>query len=245
MSMKDRESAFTVSNVESFLRELPETIAVYRGQNSDWPLLPSIGRYDLTQLGYDSWRAFHQHIVETFVRLGRPFFGSYPVVDPGTSEAWVIAQHHGLPTRLLDATTNPLKALYFAVNNPEHDQESGSVWVITYNGWRNELNVAQAEHWDSETTVFFPAQYTPRLTAQEGAFLLCPLPENDQPMSPLDTLTLPGLHFLRISIAGRYKAPIRRELSLLGIKSRLLFPELDGVARGIRTALISKDNIEG
>lgn len=244
MSMKHEEAALTVSNVESFLRGLPNSIAVYRGQNREWPLVPSIGRFDLTRLGYGSWRAFHQHVMQTFVRLGRPFFGSHAAVDPKAPDAWVIAQHHGVPTRLLDMTTNPLKALYFAVSNPAYDREDGIVWVIAYTAWRNDLTVAQSKCWETETTVFLPAQYTPRLTAQEGAFLLSPLLENDQPMKPLDTITVPDLQFLKISIVGKDKAAIRRELSTLGIKSRLMFPDLDGVARGIRTALVSDDNIE-
>jgi hypothetical protein len=40
------------------------------------------------------------------------------------------------------------------------------------------------------------------------------------------------------------KAAIRLELSILGIKSRLLFPDLGGVARGIRLALESPGNID-
>jgi hypothetical protein len=212
---------------------------MFRGQTRDWPLLPSVGRYPVAELGYDGWRGFHEHIVETFLRLGRPYFGRY--LEPGP-EAWVIAQHHGVPTRLLDTTTNPLKALYFAVNNPNDDTESGVVWGVEYSGWRTELDDRAANFWENEICPFLPAQYTPRLTAQESAFILCPVPENTDPMRELNKVRRNDLRFTKVTIPKKYKAAIRRELFTLGIKSRLLFPDLDGVGWGIRLGLESLES---
>jgi hypothetical protein len=94
-----------LTDVVSFLRKIEQECpgaAMFRGQTRDWPLLPSIGRYPITELGFDSWRVFHEHIIEAFLRLGLPYFSKDPKRAP---ESRVVAQHHGVPSRLLDTTT--------------------------------------------------------------------------------------------------------------------------------------------
>jgi len=49
-----------------------------------------------------------------------------------------LAQHYGYPTRLIDITTDPLIALYFAVNNDFNDD--GYVYYFAKNGNGNEIN---------------------------------------------------------------------------------------------------------
>jgi hypothetical protein len=212
---------------------------MFRGQSRDWPLLPGIGRFDCG--GYaNNWRAFHEDVVERFWRLATPHLVSRTVEDV---EKWVIAQHHGLPTRLLDTTLNPLKAMHFSVSDPRDDPHDGVLWVFTYNGFRQDLDERYRKFWDAEITAFLPAQIHPRLTAQEGAFICYPLPANAKKLPALDKLpsSFAGSEDIqchKFLVPAKQKRFLRFELLRLGARHSLLFPDLDGVAREVTFDLL-------
>lgn len=104
----------------------------FRGQSKraadGYPLTPSVARYKhLGSLTLSEREQKECEVLETFSN----HLVTYVQHRPQTAwEELAIAQHHGLPTRFMDWTTNPLVALYFAVRNTGDRSTDSAVYVL-------------------------------------------------------------------------------------------------------------------
>lgn len=107
----------------------------FRGQSKrfmdGYPLTPSVARYThLADLSLAEREQKECEVLETFSN----HLLTYVQHRPQTAwEELAIAQHHGLPTRFMDWTTNPLVALYFAVRNTAGRSSDSAVYVLISN----------------------------------------------------------------------------------------------------------------
>lgn len=225
---------------------------IYHGSSAAaHPLLTSLDRLGGTEPPHTKAH-LEAHILRSFARYSRPHLPTVPTND---WELLVIAQHHGVPTRLLDWSYSPLIAAHFAVRS----SAPGTACAIWRLDWQQvhrafdlsdlALPIEDLQYlahddgrftpWDlfegapsSFACMIEPPSLNARIVAQAAVFTLCTERERsfDAFLADHDlagTLT-------RLVIPAECVSHVRDQLELAGIDERRLFPDLDGVAAAIR-----------
>ncbi len=143
-----------------------------------------------------------------------------PDVKSTNWEFLALAQHHGMPTRLLDWSRNPLVAAFFAVEE-KHNGDS-VIYAFHHNTF---IQVDENPDPFKRMTVgkFIPNHITPRITAQTGLFTIHP-----NPREPLNSENIQ-----RWIIPSDSRKALKHALYKYGIHRASLFPDLDGLSKHI------------
>jgi hypothetical protein len=232
---------------------------------------PEMGRYrsdyafrGLSDMNYELKNSFLRNCgnqPELEYHLLRNFRKYSISKDPQhTSTFWhslVLAQHHGLPTRLIDWTYSPFIAMHFATANTEKHDTDGVIWKVDFvkvnqlvpSPFSNHLMEEKCNAFtlemlekivslsdfdrlfDQNQVLFFePPSLDERIVNQFALFSVM-----TSPTVILDDWLLqhPDL-YRRIIIPQELKLEIRDKLDQANITERVLFPGLDGLAKWLK-----------
>lgn len=220
----------------------------FRGQdNCNWDLQPTI--YRNSNLNY-----FEREMVRDFKLLSPEHISN----SPANELEWLfLMQHYGMQTRLLDWSESHLVALYFAVLNYTNSDDS-VVWLL--HPWS--LNAVSMKHRtipisshpdlekytldephlvNRKINGYLPVAVRPtrnsaRIVAQKGTFTVHG--NNVKPLNKIieehNAKGKDQIFLHSVTIDGKSKLKILKELYLAGISYSVIFPEMQGICNDIK-----------
>ena len=207
----------------------------------------------LIRLGGDYAR-LEKHLLRNFRK-----YAYRTGIQPGSIWHWLsVAQHHGLPTRLLDWTHSPLCAMHFATANIEKFDIDGVIWVVDYvavhrllpDVLRDQLSAEGANVFTTEmiSEVLTSLEEFSKAAADSFVLFVEPPSMDDRIVNQFALFSMmtdatarldewlehhPEC-WRRIVIPAHLKWEIRDKLDQTNVTERVFFPGLDGLSRWLK-----------
>jgi len=235
-------SKFLHTDRQLFFRGLPK---------ESYKLIPTLFRIKPKWLVND-WSFYEFDILTKFQKAAAPHLKFLPV---NFLEWLAIAQHYGVPTRLLDWTMSPLAALYFALEKhvEEEISESAVVWILDSKGEElvHDATYTSFSEWQkwfakaepSNTCIYHPTHLAVRVNSQQGCFTIHRPPENWGDFIAIEDSCCsrnaededsPKTKLRKILIPAKSCSNLWVEMNSAGINRYTLFPDLDGLGAKLR-----------
>jgi hypothetical protein len=236
--MEKAYKTFTVTSFREYqeiiLNTPAEEFILYRGQPIDKPLLPKIARYDLQ----DGERVEREMLAD-FQRRSLHLMDAIP----GTQWDWLaLAQHHGMATRLLDWSENPLIALWFSMSSmADLRTEYSVVWGFKVPS-KDIVNASESDDPFKEggTKVFKPNHIVKRISAQFAWFTIHKHNEKKK-FVPFEMSDEYSKLLFKIKVQNSCFSECKKWLHNFGINSAMMYPDIDGLAKHVEWMFLGKD----
>ncbi|HLA33409.1 MAG TPA: FRG domain-containing protein [Rhodocyclaceae bacterium] len=262
MIIEKRISSITELTHE--LNTLPNHFA-FRGQsNADWRLQSTLERILGDKWSTETARQFENYSLDTF----KSKYHIYNVEEhtPKSKFAWLsVMQHYGVPTRLIDFTTSPYIALYFALETYDpRSNKDFAVYAIDYTAimeesinfikksdnkfieTRHTIQGKQDQIFDDVVDRYSydiawitePIELNARIDRQSGTFLI----SGNRGKTIESIVNLPlynSAKILKIVIPSNIYEGVYVALRKMSINSKSIYGDLAGLAKSIRMELHS------
>ena len=194
---------------------------VFRGQSIKGNLLPSVARKNRRVDTTDDER----RVLEQLKLQGASMISG----GAADLDLLVLAQHHGLRTRLLDWTSNPLAAIWFACA----DTKDGDAYVYALDA--SSLltkNVYERDPFTlPETSLFQPRLNNARIIAQHGWFTLHRYAKRSSQFVPLERNPRKSKYLHEYHIPATKRSEILSSLGRHGVTAKTIYPDLSGLCQ--------------
>jgi hypothetical protein len=217
---------------------------VWRGQASDtWLLEPTIDRL-FKKLGKPNDEDLLQIHLIRFKYASRGRRGSNPPVLKSDNEWWALGQHQGLATPLLDWTTSPYVAAYFAFAQEDNGgAKSRAVFGIsktTIEKKSKKIAASWKESGRAPIVEFIEplSDENPRLVSQGGLFTRSPQGIDLESWVRQNCKGDKFARLFKITIPETDRQICLRSLNRMNINHLSLFPDLYGASRYCNLDLI-------
>lgn len=227
----DVEDIETWERLAQLIGEHADGSWIFRGvSNEEYELVPKVARAEYLRdwRDEDARRAFsvetEQNALNIFKRAARPYLQYTPESDLD----WLaIAQHHGMPTRLLDWTESLLVAAYFAVEaagrNARGEQVDAVIYAVSGLGLVSDAEARDPFHAVKQLKAFKPPHIAARIPAQRSVFTVHPDPRVAVANDTLKAWRIRSAHCFQMKWI----------LDACAVNQGSLFPGLDGLAANI------------
>lgn len=250
--------ATDIDDLMRTLNSLPNNFA-FRGQSdANWRLQSTLER-SLGSLNTEKVRLFEEYSLDNFKSKYHIYSGSEHT--PKSKLSWLsIMQHYGVPTRLIDFTTSPYIALYFALETYDLTKRNDlSIFCLDYSslmersieyirnkdklftesrhsiqGHQDEIFESTVDRYSYEIAwITEPVELNARIDRQSGTFLISGNIEKTIE-STINSDLYNQCDFRKIIIPAQLYEGIFVALRKMCINSKSIYGDLSGLAKSIR-----------